>query len=272
MYQSGLVAVIKVGGKVLRESQEVTYLPFGSEYSVLVKNLQSKRVAIRMSIDGTDVFDNKQIIIPANSEVELERFIRDSNLNSGNKFKFIERTEAIEDHRGIKSDDGLIRIEYWAEKVHDPIVLVNNAWRHEFGTNYQNPWGLRSFDSMDNTCISRGLTGSVNYSVQYNETSCGVKSTGRRCHLLQCGRPETKNDAGITVAGGQSNQKFGTCAWFETETQSEVLILKLRGNTVTERVTKPITVRTKKVCVTCGKKSRGDVQFCPQCGTALDLI
>jgi hypothetical protein len=256
MYKNGLVAVIKVGGRVLRETKDVVYVPFGSEYSVLIKNLKTKRVLINMAIDGTDAFDGTQIVIPANSEVELERFIRNGNLNSGNKFKFIERTEAIEEFRGVKSDDGLIRIEYWTEKVHDPMILVNNAWKYEFGTNYRNPYGnFRSFNSLDD-------------SYSFNDVStCGLTYCAFNQQSL-----EPVNGAGITVAGSQSNQTFGTCGWFETEPQSEVLILKMCGKTETQKVVKPITVQMKKVCVTCGKKSHGNVSFCPQCGTALNLI
>jgi len=253
MYQTGLVAVIKVNGRVLREDRGEVLIPFGSEYSVLVKNLKVQRVKIRMTIDGSDAFDGTEIVIPAHSEVELERFIRNGNFSAGNRFKFIERTAGIENYRGIKVDDGLIRIEYWTEKVHDPYVLVNNAWTHEYGTPWKNPWshGFKSFDSIDSS-PSRGITCSSIPTSEYYSAPV--------------------NENGITVAGSQSNQQFTTCSWFETDPRSEVLILKLCGQTKTQKVVNPVTVQMKKVCQTCGKKSRGGVSFCPQCGTSLTLI
>jgi ribosomal protein L32 len=189
MYQNGLVAVIKVNGKVLRESKEKVYIPFGSEYSILIKNLKSQQVRVYVSIDGTDAFGT-QIVIDPNSEVELKRFIKNDNYNAGNKFKFIERTEAIEEYRGIKVDDSLIRIEYWTEKI-QPVVDI---------------------------------------------------------------------------------PQFVSAGWFPVHDQSEVIIIKLCGKRETKRVVKPITVQTKRKCMTCGKRSLSNVSFCPQCGTALNLL
>src|SRR5271157_4610433 len=117
VYHQKLVACIKVNGQVLRESDNSVSIPFGSEYSVLLKNLNSKRVQVKVSVDGTDATDGTWLIIGPNQTIELERFIRNGNLQSGNKFKFIPRTKQIEKHRGLKADDGLVRIEYKTEKV-----------------------------------------------------------------------------------------------------------------------------------------------------------
>lgn len=124
MYKSNFVCSLKVGGKILRENSGVVTLPFGSEYGVLLKNLGSRRAMVKVSVDGQDATEGTRLILQPNSSLELERFIRDGNLKSGNKFKFIERTQKIEDHRGIKEDDGLVRIEFWAEKetVDVPVV------------------------------------------------------------------------------------------------------------------------------------------------------
>ncbi len=113
---SKVVACVKVGGKILREDGSTVTLPFGSEYSVLVKNLNTTRIKVKVSIDGTEATENVWLVVEPNSDLELERFIRNGNLSAGNRFKFIERTESIEQHRGIKADDGLIRIEYQVEK------------------------------------------------------------------------------------------------------------------------------------------------------------
>ena len=39
MYHKKLVASIRTNGKILREFKDTVYLPFGSEYSILLKNL-----------------------------------------------------------------------------------------------------------------------------------------------------------------------------------------------------------------------------------------
>jgi hypothetical protein len=271
MYHSGLVAVVKVDGKVLRENQETVYIPFGSEYSILIKNLKSQKVLIKVSIDGTDAFDGTQIVIPANSEVELERFIKNGNFSTGNKFKFIERSEAVEEFRGIKSDDGLIRIEYFTEKI-NPIVVSTNIWipidtqyvypnwlpNNYYSTGYlhSSSTGFKSIDAVDtNYCCNTISTQSV--------TSPGIS-------INECDLSTTEN--GITVAGSQSNQKFIQSSWFPVHEQSEVLIIKLSGGTKQIKVVKPLTVKTRKQCTSCGKKSTSDTSFCPKCGTALNLF
>ena len=47
VYKSNFVAVVKTNGTILREkgeSNDEVYLPFGNEYSLLLKNKNSKRV------------------------------------------------------------------------------------------------------------------------------------------------------------------------------------------------------------------------------------
>ena len=38
MYLQKLAVAVKVNGKVLREVGDTVYIPFGSEYSILIKN------------------------------------------------------------------------------------------------------------------------------------------------------------------------------------------------------------------------------------------
>ena len=84
MYKEKLIVAIKHNGKILRETKDMVHLPFGSEFSVLVKNLNSKRVKFTLSIDGTDALDGTEVIVNANSETEIKRFIRNGNMNEGN--------------------------------------------------------------------------------------------------------------------------------------------------------------------------------------------
>jgi hypothetical protein len=102
-----------------------------------VKNLNSRRAKFTLHIDGTDVLDSQEIIVNGNSEVEMKRFIRNGNMNEGNAFKFIERTAAIEDGpRGIKVDDGVIRVEYWFEKEKPEVKTTIHRYEHWWNTHY----------------------------------------------------------------------------------------------------------------------------------------
>ena len=117
MYQDRLAVAIKVNGKVLREQGDTVFIPFGSEYSLLIKNMNSVRALVSIEVDGTDATERTRLIVPANDSIELERFIKSGNLEKGQRFKFIERTSKIEEGpRGIKAEDGLIRVEFEFER------------------------------------------------------------------------------------------------------------------------------------------------------------
>src|SRR5271168_4407308 len=117
-----VVVCVKVDGKILREDKNVVTLPFGSEYNIFIKNLNATRIKVKVTVDGTDATEGTWLVVDPNADLDLERFIRAGNMDKGNRFKFIERTAEIEEHRGIKADDGLIRIEYQVEKP-APIVI-----------------------------------------------------------------------------------------------------------------------------------------------------
>lgn len=233
MYSNKLVTAIKVNGKILRENSGVVTLPFGAEYSILLKNLNSVRALVKVSVDGIDATEGTWLILPANGSIDLERFIRNGNFNSGNRFKFIERTATIEDHRGIGAEDGLVRVEYKAE-----VVAVQQPIVHYYTEAPRCSWS--------------------------GEVSAGEASIGSQSMNY--------NDSGITVPGSESHQQFVTGEWFATEQQSSVMILKLRGEIHGRVVKTAVTVKHKPRCSSCGVVNKGIAEFCSKCGTALHII
>ena len=130
-YCEKMVAVVKVNGQILRErrsdkSDEIL-IPFGTEYSIRLKNLNSTRVAVSVHIDGDDALDGSRIVIDPNEEHELLGFMKSGVVR--NRFKFIEKTQQISNYRGDKIDDGLIRIEYQFEKKPETYYAQYNNLR-----------------------------------------------------------------------------------------------------------------------------------------------
>ena len=120
MYNRNLVVAVKANGKILREHGDTVYMPFGQEYSLLIKNLHTRSVVVSISIDGKSVTENTKLVINGGSETELKRTVRNDDNAHGNAFKFIERTEAVENGpRGIGAEDGLIRVEYEFEREYN---------------------------------------------------------------------------------------------------------------------------------------------------------
>jgi hypothetical protein len=290
MYQNKLAVAIKHNGKVLRENKDLVHLPFGSEFTVLVKNLNSRRVKFTLHIDGTDVLDGTEIIVNANSESELKRFIRNGNMDEGNAFRFIERTQAIEDGpRGIKIEDGVVRVEYWFEQEAPTVTTTyhKDIYWNEFHTPYRrtfwdSPFNGPIYGSADSlgdvskSVSSRGMLGGGTLS-SASATGASVQSSnavfGETYHSKSAPTPEvTINDAGITVPGSKVEQKFHTVYGFRAEAQSHVIILRLVGRSGLVNIAKPVTVNTKNICSTCSHTNKAHNKFCSECGTALELV
>ena len=292
MYKNKLAVAIKSNGKILRETKDIVHIPFGSEFSVLVKNLNSTRVKFTLHIDGTDALDGTEIIVNANSETEVKRFIRNGNLNEGNAFKFIERTSAIEDGpRGIKIDDGVVRVEYWFEKeehvMYRTVVHVDEYYRKYMPPVWNGPYWAGNnvtYGSGISGQSMGGVTGdsftvSSANSINTVFTAQAASATTTTKKSLNSGEitraiPATAsvNDVGITVPGSKVEQQFHTVYGFKVEEQSHVIILKLAGMSGEVEVTVPITVAHRPECSTCGRKNKATNKFCSQCGTALTLF
>ena len=287
MYDSKFLAVIKVNSKVLREFKDTVYIPFGSEYQISIKNLHVKRAIAHITIDGTEAVPGG-LIINANQTIDLERFVKD--LNKGNRFKFIERTESIEQHRGVKMEDGLIRIEFQYE-IDYPKFEFPKKWE-EPG---YNPWGggyyPPGYPSWGQTGDGRWLnsqptsvSGSTDSGIQTKGILRGAVATSACCDQLSAqamnistasvGKAQSfMNDAGITVPGSESSQKFSSVLGFPVEVEKHVIVLKLLGETPENKpVQTPVTVKHKPTCITCGRTNKANAKFCTNCGTALNIV
>ena len=257
-YRENFVACIKVNGKILREYQDVVYLPFGSEYSILLKNLNSKRAIVDIKIDGKHV--GGTIVVDANSDVELERFI-DHDFEKGYKFRFIEKTKEIEEHRGNKAEDGIIQITYRFEippTIHlDSIPIITTR---EFEPQ---KWEI-TCDSVSTNSDDANRCSFMDMSVRSSKGSRELYSSEIRSSTTPI------NQDGITVKGNDSDQKFQMVNVGVLERESYVICFKLLGKTETEEPVKiPVAVTTKITCPTCGKKSTSANKFCPNCSTRL---
>jgi hypothetical protein len=258
MYGNKVAAAIKVNGKVLREFKDTVYIPFGSEYSILVKNLNSVRAVVNIYLDGENVVPGGLVIDPGR-EVDLERWIKNNNLSEGNRFKFIERTQAIEDGpRGIKLEDGLIRIEHQFE-LPRPVLSIPQ-WNSS---------------AIYGSTLTRSISGSTgDWAGPAGAVTCSatLNSVSPASFDLQASGASFQNETGITVPGSKSEQKFQTVTMGALETQTHTMVIKLLGELANNKpVLKPVTVKAKPKCVTCGHQNKATAKFCNKCGTALEI-
>ena len=258
VYQEKMVVVIKCQGKIMREQNGEVHLPFGSDYSILIKNKESRKAVLNVEIDGQDVLNRKQLVIDGNRETELQGFLEGYRAKNG--FRFIQKTKEIQDYRGDKIDDGLIRVSFRFEKqvVNAPVVHYDHY--HYPYWDYL-PW-VRRCDKWPGQQQLFSSTGISNCCTV--QTSSTVYSHG----MIADASP--RQDEGITVKGAEVNQGFSDGYTRELEDQEHVIILLLKGYTGEQVLVKePVTVQIKKPCSSCGRKSEYGAKFCAHDGTAL---
>jgi hypothetical protein len=262
MYNQKLVASIKANGRILREYKDTVFIKFGSEYSILLKNLNTVRAVVNVFVDGENVVPGGLVIDPGRS-IDLERWIKNDNLSEGNKFKFIERTSAIEDGpRGIKQEDGLVRIEYQYEIPRPVINISNTLWNQPIYGGITRGFGGVSGSTSD----WAGPAGSVTCSASLNSVS-------PQAFNVQASGASFKNETGITVPGSKSTQSFHTVTVGALEVEKHSIVLKLVGDLGDNKpITQPVTVKAKPKCTTCGKQNKAHAKFCSECGTALEIF
>jgi hypothetical protein len=294
MYNQKLVASIKSKGRVLREFKDTVYIPFGSEYSFLIKNLNTVRAVVNIFIDGENVVPGG-LVVDSGRTIELERWIRNGNLSEGNRFKFIERTAAIENGpRGIKLEDGLIRVEYQFE-LPRPVLFVNNNTTatpyYSTGvrtpTTSEYPGVTDRFTIQSSGVVNQVNVGGVLRGVDYSagETTRAAASATTGATLASMGIASNTeyhdgaacmdsyvSDVGITVPGSKSTQSFQKTQVGAMDPTLHTIVLRLVGDLGHNKpVTEPITVKAKPRCVTCGKQNKATAKFCNECGTNLTI-
>ncbi len=245
-YSKGLVASIKCNGKILRDNDNIIYIPFLSEYSILFKNLTSKKCCISIEIDGEDILNNNKIIINSNETQEIERFFN-NDINKGHKFKFIKKTEKIIDFRGDRIDDGIIRIEYQFEKENKTSYIINEHFHY---------YNIPSYPDFNPYIYYNNII-STTPQINNNDISCNTISS-------------ININEGITVRGNESHQSFSYAQINELEDKKYTIIFKLNGyDNKNNELKKEINVKDKLICNICGTLNKSFNKYCRECGTYL---
>lgn len=289
VYLNKFIAVIKSNNKILREQENNTvYLPFNTEYEILLKNLESRDASVKVFIDGQDILDGQSIILRANSSTSLEGFLKNNKV--ANKFKFIQKTKQISEHRGDRIDDGIVKIDYRFTKIKQTVTHYHEHFYHPYWCDCYicRPWKIRPIvrpiiisppiyysTLTSGQSVNNPNSGNVSYSTQNVSQINQVMSNSVGSTLVSNEQVSEasipKQDEGITVRGSRSNQSFQEASIFELEEQAYTIVLRLRGHLTNQDkpVEKPVLVSTKIQCSTCGKRSDSKHKFCPECGTAL---
>ena len=271
VYSSQFVAVVKCDDKILREKDGIVFLEFGKEYSIMLKNLNSRKASVKISIDGQDVLFGKALLIGPNESQTLTRFVKD--LDSGHRFKFIQKTQKISDYRGDRIDDGIIKIEYTFEEI-KPITITTNHYYHNY--HHKDYWWTPPIWPY-NPQVPYTYTNSLGG----RGSSCGNMTADSNPNLNNdvamacCFEPKDfskpLSDEGITTKGEISKQSFVYGDIGKLEPNSHTIIIRLKGYHNDKQVEKPLMVKESLVCEICGTKNRSSHKCCVECGTTLEF-
>lgn len=238
VYNNKLVVVVKVDGNIIREDKDVVNIPFGSEYSILLKNLGMYDCVVNIDIDGKDVLSGNKIVVKSKESHELIGFLDGDSIH--NKFKFIQKTDNIVKHRGDSIDDGFINISFQFQKS----VPYHITWSPTY---FPKPYYIYPSYPTNYTWISDNVYG------MSSSTYCSTFNN-------------IKSDEGVTVKGSTSNKKYTTISDLVLEEEKHSIIIRLKGY---EDNKKPVFTNTKLICETCGRSCRSSMKFCSECGTSL---
>lgn len=276
-YKNSFVAVVKCDGSVLRENDGAVVLPFGSEYSILLKNLDSRRAVVGVSIDGQDVVGGSRLVVEPRMTAELDGFM-DGNVVR-NRFRFVQKTDEIVEHRGDRIDDGIVRVEVWFEKRVEVVEHVHHHYSYP-RPYYWAPYPCWEWNGIEwrtttdcNTAYGADIGHTTVSSLDGdNVYAAGVMSSSVKdtFALNTAQTPKLNPDEGITVRGSDLNQSFVPVFTRELESSSTVITLRLVGRTQDSiPVVRPVTTKDKLACCVCGTASKATVRYCSNCGAYL---
>lgn len=190
------VCNIIIDNKPVKEIDGVAVVPFKSEYKLLLKNNNNRKCAAKITIDGAPISSFGDLVIGANSEVTLERFIIGS-LNEGQRFKFVPLDHPEVDDPSRK-ENGLIRVKFRLAKEKHYIQFDDDRaiiW----------PDGFWNFDLTDNVLIDSDIS--------FSDSSVNCSSSA---------------EPGATIGGSKSDQKFHKVD-IEFEDKAWVVEIRLKG-------------------------------------------
>jgi len=268
MYSNGFVVAAKINGQTVEEKDGKIVMPFDTEYSLMLKNRNDRKAVARVYIDGEEVTKSGRLILDANGSLNLERYVED--MNNGARFKFVPLANEKVKDKG-DSEKGWIEVrfqlvkptqsqviyheehiyhkhhhwnDYWTYPVYKgPYYFGDIVWTNFTGSSGNQP--LTTYCSSNGDCVGTSLGSNVE-----KQFSAKIENN----HLIE--------EAGATIKGSNSDQKFSYSYVGELEAQETVIRFQLVG-TKDAKVAKQYI---KTHCTNCGQRYNTNDKYCSGCG------
>lgn len=199
------------------------YIPFNSEYKILIKNQNNARIKINAELDGTDI-TSTGLVLNALDSIYLERFVT----GEGKKFLFVPvDNDAVGDPTA--KENGILRIKIAKEK---PIDIDNKTIIHNH--HYYN-YNRSIWDDFNKGIWNREPTvwgGPYDYSAADNNVLYGSNtnmSASFSASSISDLHSKGESSIGATIEGAKSDQVFSSTAWNGDNGTSYTFVFKLLG-------------------------------------------
>lgn len=296
MHRNNFVVSIKCKGSFIREEDGKAVVPFGAEYSIYMKNLDSRDALIRdITVDGKSALGGTRLIIRGKSHIELNGFIRSGIVDRAFKFVTVESAEG----KGASTSphNGEVSVTFsFTKKVEQKVVNTTYKYSHfpvvdPIFKPYIVPWYPRSrgdvlyganVGSVFRSCGSGKDVKFTNSAVYVSQSEGKPESfavdysdsTGRAFSVSSENFPSTTEvikdssapaiSEGKTVEGSRvgDNLSFGFIG--EVEDSSDTITIFLSGVQVKDEIP-----TASKYCTSCGYPVGETDCFCSKCGNKL---
>ena len=285
VYNSNLIAVVVCQNQITREVKEngenIVRIPFGSDYFIRLKNMNSTRAVINVQIDGKDVLSDRRLVVEPNTTIDLLGFMENNVVKSA--FRFIQKTQEIVNVKGDHIDDGFIRITWRFEKA--PEIVVKKIeeiiyrekypyrpypWYPPYDPYY--PWYPKPYWTDENDVYySSGSAAQNTYGFKPEDILRGSGSVSMSSSLAPQPIPQDFGQEGITVKGEDVNQNFIDVHINKLEEVEHVTIIHLLGKEKEsgKAIKEPLLAHKVLKCPTCGRSNKSNNRFCNTCGTRI---
>lgn len=245
MFSNSFVCCVMVDGKCLEEDRAGNVrIPFGSEYTIFLKNKHDRRATAKVKLDGETV---GEFVVNAHKSLELKR---PESHNAAFKFVHIDSDASRKEGKSRKNDgtNGLIEVEWKLERKTEKIKYVPRPRKEYIPVPYpvpqypekrpQFPWTSPWINDPHITWDSY-TTGDPypahSFSVSCNSSERVYSTNGliQSSNVMRSMNSVPQNamppdDVGATVDGKETDQHFIE-VYVDTENVSTTMRLVLRG-------------------------------------------
>lgn len=250
-------AHITVNKNRLKNYNEKVYLKSGTNFEIELFNPLTKRVLVKIEIDGMTISSTGLILNPG-QRAYLERWIDDNR-------KFLFQTYDVENSEEINraiANNGKVKISFYEEQSKSLISYdpYPNIWWHS-SPYYGGTTSPYIYGSTGQVVTFGGTTNQANYYV----SNTGLQSINVN-NNVDFSSFEDKIETGRTEMGEKSNQEFGTTFGDFNLWTTEVIEWQIIPDS-----RKPVEIsKIRQYCPNCKNRIRKDSwKFCPACGEEL---